>query len=373
MKAIIVNCFDTYENRVLLIQEYFQSNGYEVVVVASNYRHFKKKFREDVPAGFVFVPARRYKKNLSIGRLISHLCFAKDALKEVEELCPDLLWVLAPPNSLVKEAALYKSTHKETRLIIDIIDMWPETMPISRFKKLLPFSAWQKLRDKYINVADQVVTECGLYQSTISKVCSNDKITTLYLAKLESCIRSEPNPPNDRFALCYLGSINNIIDISCISDIIRGLPDRDNKPILHIVGDGEQRELLIDSARETGAEVIYHGNIYETQEKQQVFDNCHFGLNIMKSNVFVGLTMKSMDYFESGLPIINNIRGDTWTLVDTYHIGINYENASSFSLENIDKIYEDRENVRKLFKEMFSVGAFNKKMNQIIANINQMD
>ena len=35
----------------------------------------------------------------------------------------------------------------------------------------------------------------------------------------------------------------------------------------------------------------------------------------MKQEVFVGLTMKSIDYFEAGLPIINNIHGDTWNIV----------------------------------------------------------
>ena len=44
----------------------------------------------------------------------------------------------------------------------------------------------------------------------------------------------------------------------------------------------------------------------------------------MKKSVCVGLTMKSIDYFEFGLPIINNIKGDTWNAVEEYGIGINY-------------------------------------------------
>ena len=63
--------------------------------------------------------------------------------------------------------------------------------------------------------------------------------------------------------------------------------------------------------KSAGAEVFYHGKVFDSKEKNRIFETCHYGLNIMKDSVFVGLTMKSMDYFE-GLPIINNIQGDTW-------------------------------------------------------------
>ena len=73
---------------------------------------------------------------------------------------------------------------------------------------------------------------------------------------------------------------------------------------LHIIGDGESKQELIDAAKAGGATVEYHGKIHDPQDKQDIFDKCHFGLNIMKS-VCVGLTMKSIDGFLS--PIINNI------------------------------------------------------------------
>jgi hypothetical protein len=38
--------------------------------------------------------------------------------------------------------------------------------------------------------------------------------------------------------------------------------------------------------------------------------------------------MKSVDYFCYGLPIINNIPGDTWTLVEQYDAGVNVGEAT---------------------------------------------
>ena len=47
MRAVIVNCFDTYEDRVDLVQEFFQEKGYEVIVIRSDFRHIKKVHREE--------------------------------------------------------------------------------------------------------------------------------------------------------------------------------------------------------------------------------------------------------------------------------------------------------------------------------------
>ena len=42
----------------------------------------------------------------------------------------------------------------------------------------------------------------------------------------------------------------------------------------------------------------------------KIINQCHYALNIMKKDVCVGMTMKSLDYFSFGIPIVNNIEGD---------------------------------------------------------------
>jgi glycosyltransferase involved in cell wall biosynthesis len=161
-----------------------------------------------------------------------------------------------------------------------------------------------------------------------------------------------------------LGSINNIIDIDTIVEIVKQI--QKHKPVsMHIIGDGENREKLISEVKGTGAEVIYHGKVYDREEKQQILDGCHYGLNIMKDSVCVGLTMKSMDYFEFGLPIINNIYGDTWDLIKNKNIGTNYvDNCISKSKITYDLIV--RKNTRLLFEKEFTTIAFNNKVKSII-------
>lgn len=366
--VVIVNCFDTYEHRVDLLAEYFSAQGQAVHVITSDWRHFQKEIRTQCPEGYEMLHVKPYTRNFSAERLLSHHYFAKDAMARAEQLRPKLLWVLIPPNSLAKCAARYKEKYPETKLVFDLIDMWPETMPISRFKTLPPFSFWRDLRDQYIDRADAVVTECDLYQKLLRDKCAPEKLHTLYLARKIKMNNSAPNPPHDRVALCYLGSINNIIDIPCISQIIGSI----DAPVdLHIVGDGEKRDELISAASAAGANVIFHGKVYDPDEKQKIFDQCHFGLNIMKESVFVGLTMKSMDYFECGLPIINNIKGDTWNFVEEQQLGLNYTAPMRLSAQMLREAAQGRAAVRDFFVRYFSYEAFLESVERIERTLEQ--
>lgn len=368
MKVVIINCFDTYEHRVDLLHNFFYRRGDQVKVYTSNFRHFEKVERTDKKEDFVYIKTKPYCKNLSIERLVSHHNLSKDIFRKIVKEPIDLLWVLIPPNSFTKDAAYYKRRHPNVKLIFDIIDMWPETMPVKKIEQLPPIQMWRRLRDKYLHAADEIVTECNLYHEKIPVSIERKKIHTIYLAREMKHFGGNPNPPKDKYSLCYLGSINNIIDIPTIGKIIKEL--RKEKPVvLHIIGDGEKRDELIETAKASSAEVIYHGKMYDASEKQRIFDSCHYGLNIMKDSVYVGLTMKSMDYFEAGVPIINNIHGDTWDMVEKYGIGVNYEAEKGIFIQN-DK---GRERTRLLYESTFGSDEFDRRVAYVVGTSSEED
>lgn len=371
MKAVIINCFDTYEDRVDLVYNFFKKKGYDVTVIQSDFRHFKKVFREERKKDFVFVETRSYYKNLSAERLFSHYKFSEDAFKIVKEINPDLLYTFAPPNSLVSFASKYKQKNKNVKLIYDVIDLWPETIPISKIIKDIPFVLWKQNRNRGFKGADLLITECDLYQDVLGKAIKNIKVETIYLAKKEINVTRSLKLSENEINLAYLGSINNIIDIQKIKEIIHLISEI--KPVtLHVIGDGESKQKLINEAKSAGAEVKYHGTVYDSQKKQEIFDKCHFGLNIMKENVCVGLTMKSIDYFQHGLPIINNIPADTREIVDKYGVGVNTNSEKDFittlfEMNNLSK--EEQIDIRKktlnLFEKKFSFDAYFDKIESV--------
>lgn len=356
MKVTIVNCFDTYEQRVDMVLSFFKNRGDDVKVYTSDFRHFKKIKRDDVKDHYIFFGAKPYYKNLSVARLKSHSQLAKDIFIRLRKEQNDLLWILLPPNSFVREAKKFKIQNPQTKVIFDIMDMWPETMPIGKLKSFFPFTIWKNLRDKNIACADLVVTECDLFKKKLQKYVASEKMKTIYLARDVEKYKENVNIPKDVLSLCYLGSINNIIDINVIQNIIKSLA-LNKKVKLHIIGDGEKRQELLEKSEQAGAEVIYHGKVYDLEEKQRIFSVCHYGLNIMKESVYVGLTMKSIDYFEAGLPVINNIKGDTWKFVEKEKIGYNLDSNTDYdAVAEYD--VDMRRRTKNFFENTFSTTCF---------------
>lgn len=362
MEIAVINCIDNCEHRAIMLHDFFKAQGDKVVIYTSDYRHIAKKRRNDKIEDFEFIHVLPYKKNLSIARLRSHSSFAKAVFKKIEEKPVDLLWICIPPNSIAKHAIRYKKRHN-TKVIFDVVDLWPESMPLDKqYKNLLPFVIWKNLRDDYLDYADLVVTECNLYQKNFQQNLPREKMKTLYLARNLEWSECKEGPSEESIVLCYLGSINHIIDISLISNIISKL--HKFKPVIfNVIGDGENRSKLLEEAEKAGAIVNYYGIVYEKEKKLRIMSMSHYGLNIMKDSVKVGLTMKSIDYFEAGLPILNNIQGDTWDFCEKERIGINVDKLP-WEQRAINENF-DRNMIRNFAEKMFSKRAFDETMKKI--------
>lgn len=372
MNIVIVDCFDTWEHRVDLLYKVLTSEGHKVRVMMSDFRHIEKVYRNDRKKDYIFFHAEPYEKNISIARLRSHVRLGKRIFSFIERHSSniDLLWVLAPPNVFISDVAKFKQKNPGVRLIIDLIDLWPETMPVGKIKPLL--WPWKMLRNKYLRYAETVVTECNLYQEVLGSVLNGIDVHTLYLAREDNGYIPKLNLPDDKISLCYLGSINNIIDIDAIGSVIREC-ERIKPVILHIIGDGEKKDELVRVTEIAGASVVDHGKVYDRQLKQEIFDSCHYGLNIMKKTVCIGLTMKSVDYFEFGLPIINNIHGDTWDVIErcgcgtnvvTTSDGVKFEDEGLFLSSN--EHAAQRNNSRGFFVNYLSVDEFRNRVIKIL-------
>lgn len=363
-KVVIISTFDVLFDRVKLLREYYESKNLDVTVITSDYSHRQKKKYTNENAD-IHIPVKAYKKNLSIDRLQSHMQFAKGAKSKVEELSPDIIHCIVPCNSLCQTMSEYKKTHK-VKLIFDVNDLWPESLPVGNIKKLFPFTLWKNKRDKYIDSADMILSECNFFRQVL-KTENKSKWHTLYFSKKEMPIKSTPKINVQTLNYCYLGSMNNIIDIDLIQQIL--IESSKLKPTtLHIIGGGEKKNDLINGLSSSSVKVVDHGFIYDQDKKQEIFDQCHYGLNIMKETVFVGLTMKSMDYMCGALPIINTIKGDTKKMCEEYGAGhnINKDNllsvVSQISKETIQDNLIKRDAIKRMYIDNFSQAVFNQTL-----------
>lgn len=367
--VVIITCFAANEPRAEYVRDFFEKRGKSTLVISTDFIHRGKFFRKDLPAGYTFVHTRYYKKNLSIARLRSHYVFSKTAMELAKKHQPELLYVMIPANSLAKFAVRYKKINN-CKLVLDIIDLWPESLPVPIGKNIWPLSVWRGLRDKNLGLADVIITECDLYQKSLQLKVLDIPTHTVYWPQEDYGDVVSLSREDSVLKFLYLGSINNIIDIEGIVELLVKV-QKLREIELHIVGDGETRNRFLDLLKEYRVPVIFHGYIYDHDKLKEIASQCHWGINMMKPSAQVGLTMKSVSYFELGLPIINNIRSDTWKFIENYEVGVNAVDIVPEKIAYLTRAELDnmRVNARKLFEQYFSKSAFEGQLKEAICNV----
>ena len=339
----------------------FVKKGYDVIYVTSDFDHMTKKrycFNEYKNSKQLHVIS--YKKNLSISRILSHLMFSYKTFYMLLACKPELVYVEVPNNSLVKSSAKYKKINN-AEIIVDVFDMWPESMPVKTKNMIVNwgFDIWRNFRNKNLKFADQIWIECDYYRELLSAQKINLPMETKYLKLKNAETSIEMKVSEEEIDLCYLGSINNIIDISLIEKIVSEFA-KNKRTRIHIIGDGERKDEFLDILKKNSIEIIDHGKVYEIDKLQEIFDQCWFGINVLREDLAIGITMKSISYFRGGLPIINTVQGDTSRFVEECNIGINVDRHDVKScVSRILNITKDdlacmKNNTRNLFEQKFA-------------------
>jgi len=373
-KLYIISCFDEYNSRNKFVEEFFVKKGYKVRTFMSDFHHQKKQYIQKIPRENVeLIHTTAYSKNFSFARIRNHYVFAKNIEKIVKKEKPDIVYANIPPNFVAWYLGKCRKKNVITNLIFDVYDMWPETMTFGKSSIILklPFSLWRMVRNKHINAADINITACKLHED-ILKTQGIKKLHTIHLLKDRNmpinCIPQSYDMSEVK--LCYLGTVNNIIDIETICKVIKEL-EKEKKVNLVFIGSGESKDIFLEKVKQAGATVTDYGMIYDDVEKEKLLLTCHFGLNIMKPQVCVGVTLKSLEYFSCGLPVINSIPCDTENFVNEYQAGFNVSNGIGNIGKMInditsEKLYQMKTNTLKMFKENFSVEHFYSEFNSLI-------
>ena len=359
--AYFISSTNHYNVRTGKFVNDYVKKGYDVIYVTSDFDHMTKKrycFNEYKNSKQLHVIS--YKKNLSISRILSHLMFSYKTFYMLLACKPELVYVEVPNNSLVKSSAKYKKINN-AEIIVDVFDMWPESMPVKTKNMIVNwgFDIWRNFRNKNLKFADQIWIECDYYRELLSAQKINLPMETKYLKLKNAETSIEMKVSEEEIDLCYLGSINNIIDISLIEKIVSEFA-KNKRTRIHIIGDGERKDEFLDILKKNSIEIIDHGKVYEIDKLQEIFDQCWFGINVLREDLAIGITMKSISYFRGGLPIINTVEGDTSRFVEECNIGINVDrhDVKSCVLRILNITKDDlacmKNNTRNLFEQKFA-------------------
>ena len=378
-KVLIVSCFiDKIENaRPYLAYKFFRNN-YSTKVIYSEFSHTFKKYIKYEDEKFIPVKTLSYKRNISFSRILSHIIFALKIKGIIKEEKPDLIYVTIPPNAAAYSVMKIAGKNKKTKVIIDIVDIWPETLPIpivcKRYFNFFVGWFWKHLRNYALKRADYIICQSNYFKQKLALKGNN--IQVIHLAKI---IKYREKATVDAVSgkvikIAYLGSMNTIIDFDTLLKISKKLGSEHMEIIL--IGDGERKDWLLSALKESKIKYTYFGKIFEEEKKKEILSKCDFGFNGYKSNTEVALSYKSIDYLSYGLPLINSTKNDTWDCVEKYKIGFNYnenkidqliENLKTLNCKELEKM---KKNAYQCFLENFTWDKYEAQMSGIVNYLN---
>lgn len=302
--------------------------------IASDWDHMTKSrqdFSGDPRIQALSVPP--YGKNLSWQRIWSHLVFSAKLFFSDELRRADVVVVCVPP-SLTALPVVLITRWRGRASILDLVDLWPEALPVSTQKKVWFMASigwlWSGIRNFLYRRATRLLSHCQFFLTQIGRV-KCERASYLPLSQLDVSLLTAPSTRkslNEEIRVLVLGSINHVLDSGSLVRILMALSQivTDRKLVLEIIGEGESKKLLLDGVRSKAPrfEIIDHGLVFDIGPKTEILTRCHFGFNGYRDTSAIGITYKSIDFTSAGLLFINSVQGDLTQLVESYGVGFNY-------------------------------------------------
>ena len=325
------------KERYWLMCEAFVRAGHDVVFWTSSFSHAKKKYRSlGGLGGFEvrLIQTRPYVKNVSLARIRSHRDYACEWLKTVSELpnfpnipnVPNLI-VSSSPTLSAAVAALKIGRALGSKVVVDVMDAWPET-----FERLAPkglrwlakpflFGMHRTARRLY-READLVTGVCERYRELTGR-------SDYYLAyhgiewkREEGRGKGEEEwfaGANRKIRLVYAGNLGKTYDLATVVKAVEANEDFE----LDVAGFGEFK---CDCPR-----VRFHGLLSEP-DLQALLAQCDIGIVPMRADSWVGVPYKFCDYSKAGLAIVSSLGGESSALLGKYRCGVTYRAGDPSSL-----------------------------------------
>jgi len=322
------------KQRYWLMAEAFVRAGHDVVLWTSDFSHAAKRKRVVRDEGLrrqqnfrlVFLPTKPYFHNVGIRRVLSHRAYAHSWLKEGLLLgstqCPDVI-ISSIPTISAAETALTLGQRFGAKVVIDVMDAWPET-----FERLLPaglrffasavVAPLRRRARRVYRTADLVTGVCDRYRDLTARVNYHRAYHGVELLPEPSKPSKPPEPSKPSLRLVYAGALGRTYDLRTVLAAVAANPDFTLDIAGKWCGGAPER-------------VRAHGYLGQ-DELRGLLEGCNVGIIPMKDDSWVGLPYKLCDYAQAGLAIVSSLEGETASLLEKYRCGATYRPGDAQSL-----------------------------------------
>ena len=384
MKIWLLNPFDPLPGeafrpgRYTTLVNLLIQNGHRVVWWSSNFFHHTKSYRKEIKEipglKIILLPTSRYKRNISLRRVVNHYIFAKSFERRFKEIkdSPDVILVSCPPLISAK-VAIKVAKKLKIKCIIDIRDLWPEA-----FEMILPFKIgkiffWpiKKYVDNIYDSADALMAVSQTYRNRALSVSKNKfKKSLVYSLGIDlnlfDSLTQEKNSfeiekKAGEFWFTYIGTIGKSYDIETILKCARLLLSSHPNIKFFIAGDGPDFTRIKKLAERYKLVNCKFLGWFSFKDMISLLKKADVGLNTIVAKSKTTFPNKLFDYMAAKLPIINSVGGEFKNLLESENIGRQYIAGNPDSLkEAILYLYNQPkkckimgENARKLVEREF--------------------
>ena len=326
------------KQRYWLMCEAFVRAGHQVVFWTSDFSHANKARRDvrretgDGGIEVRLIPTMPYPKNVCLKRIASHRAYAREwsrlalenrTFEHSEHPEIPALVVTSTPTLSAATAALDLGRKLGAKVVVDVMDAWPET-----FERLAPkglrwivkpfLAGMYRTARRIYREADLVTGVCERYRELTGR-------SDYHLAYHGIEVLADPavrHPPADgrrSVRLVYVGNLGKTYDLATVVKAVEANPDFE----LDVAGYGE---FACDCPR-----VRFHG-LLAAADLQALLGRCDVGIVPMKADSWVGVPYKFCDYSQAGLAIVSSLGGESSRLLEKYRCGTTYAAGDVSSL-----------------------------------------
>ena len=323
--------------RYWLMAEAFAKAGHAVTLWTSDFSHAKKAPRilskVEAPFRLKLIKTPPYSGNVSFKRIASHRAYAAnwlaDARAEAKESGkPDIIIISMPPLSTA-DAALAMKKEFGAKIVVDVMDAWPETFerifpaPL-KFLSAIALLPLRRAAKRAYRGADLVTGVCDAY-GDIARASGAREYARFYHGIDTSKARGA-NTQRQPLSFVYAGNFGRGYDLSAA---IKAVLENEDAT-LDIAGAGEReaewRALAAHSPR-----IRFHGYL-SSDELDKLLDSASIGIIPLSDDTFVGLPYKLGDYAAHNLRMVTSLRGECAAILERHNAGAVYDakDANSF-------------------------------------------
>lgn len=355
--------------------------GHDVTWWTADWSHRRKAPRLPPPRsveteegfGVRLVPVRPYASNVSFSRLRSHRDYGRNLERLGAEAVaagslerPDLILASVPPLEGA-EAAARLAARLDALLVVDVMDLWPET-----FRRLLPGPEWfrrllaplvlggmERRRRAVLSAADGVSAATRTYAAAALADVPGERPT--HVCHLGAYLEEYPAPPRvpplddpaapppaaAALACVYSGSLEAGQDLDTLLAAARKLSAAGTAAEIHVAGTGRHEgRLRAEAAGIPGpCRVTVHG-LLPRGAYADLLARCDVGIVAVKPESLVAVPYKACDYAAAGLAIVNGLPGELESMIDEHRAGVEYVAGDAASLaEALGALAADRRRV----------------------------